>query len=188
MDSDRVLAAPPGKCCTKAVQHSGTPRGVWESIGTMNAYVSHPPERKQQYERIMLFFPDVFGPTYINNQLLMDYFASHGYLVLGPDYFEGDPVHHHVGLEPGFDVKKWYEPKRERANDLVPPWIEAVKELYGTEKTKYVAVGYCFGAPDLFNCAASEWLVSAAVAHPALLTEGHFRRVKRWSGPASGRV
>ncbi|EMD32541.1 hypothetical protein CERSUDRAFT_161458 [Gelatoporia subvermispora B] len=175
-----TLAGPPGECCIKTVQHSGTPRGNVEKIVDVETYISRPPglETSERYEKILLFFSDVFGPLYINNRLIQDYFASHGYLVVGLDYFEGDPVYLHRGKE-GFNIGEWIQPKRTRADELVPKWIDAVKEKYGAPDTKYTTVGHCFGAPYVMDLVASDWLVAGAFAHPAFLNEDHFRKAKK---------
>jgi hypothetical protein len=53
-----------------------------------------------------------------------------GYVVLGPDYFFGDPVHLHNG-EAGFDRTAWMEKSRKQAIEALPKWTEAVTEEYG---------------------------------------------------------
>lgn len=78
------------KDCWTAVKHTGTPEGSFEEIGGLNTYISLPPadskyalakvgaEGGMEYERILLWFPDVFSPTFLNNKLVMDWFASRG--------------------------------------------------------------------------------------------------------------
>ena len=82
-------------------------------IASVNSYASHPAKRAVKgHTRIVLFFTDVFGPSFLNNRLIMDYFASNGlhssyrvircqdsifaccigFLVCFLDYFEGDPI------------------------------------------------------------------------------------------------
>ncbi|KAI0058401.1 alpha/beta-hydrolase [Artomyces pyxidatus] len=175
---DHVLAGAPGECCMRTVQHIGVPRGIAEEIGGINTYISHSPEKQDKYDQIILFFPDVFGPFYINTQLVADYFAGKGYLVVVVDYLEGDPIQANMG-KPGFELFHWAGPKRDRAYELVPKWIEAVKARYGKSTTKYAALGYCFGGPDVLECATSDWISAAAIAHPAFLNEEHFTTVKR---------
>ncbi|OCH86104.1 alpha/beta-hydrolase [Obba rivulosa] len=172
-----VLADAPGECCIKTLQHSGTPLGTIETIAGVETYIS-PPQTLGHHKKILLFFADVFGPLYINSKLLQDYFASYDYLVLGLDYFEGDPVHVHTG-EADFNVREWIQPKKIRADQLVPEWIDAVKETFGTYDTKYTAVGYCFGAPYVMDLVATDWLAAGAFAHPAFLSEDHFRKAKQ---------
>ena len=102
--------------------------------------------------KVILFFADVFGPLYINSKLAMDYWADNGegsdrqprhgdcgdrlmhlaragFLVLGPDYFEGDSCAHHQS-EPGWVVDEWVVPFRTSAAQVTPPWIETVRKQY----------------------------------------------------------
>ena len=71
-------ATPTMSCddCFKTVAHSGTPVGHTETIAGVPTYVSEPPGPAQN--KILLFFADVFGPFYINSQLVQDWFASNG--------------------------------------------------------------------------------------------------------------
>lgn len=84
------LSKPCTKDCWIAVKHSGTPVGSFEEIGGLNTYVSLPPadskyihakaggEGGVEYGRVLLWFPDVHSATFLNNQLVMDWFASRG--------------------------------------------------------------------------------------------------------------
>ncbi|KAF8798403.1 alpha/beta-hydrolase [Phlegmacium glaucopus] len=174
-----VLAGPPGECCIQGVKHSGEPTGKTITIADVQTYISEPPAKSassQDKKKIILYFADVYGPFYINAQLLQDYYASHGFIVLGIDYFFGDPVHLH--LEEGFDRKAWMSKYRERAKEVVPKWIKAVRDIYGTD-AKYCAVGYCFGGPFALEVATTDDVVAAAFAHPASLNEDHFRKLTK---------
>jgi hypothetical protein len=96
---DRVLAKPSGECCLKAVQHTGDPAGETVTISNIETYVSQPPEKssntgQQEYQRILLHYPDVHGPFFINNKLVSDYYASRG--KDGGD--EGDLTYFHLTL------------------------------------------------------------------------------------------
>ncbi|EMD31147.1 hypothetical protein CERSUDRAFT_89467 [Gelatoporia subvermispora B] len=179
-----TLASAPGECCARGVQHSGTPLGMIEKIGGFDTYIARPPApegaAQGRQQRILLYFADGYGPLYINSKLIQDFFASQGYLVLGIDYFEGDSVAYHLD-EPGYDMSEWAEPiyKRVVEREYVPQWIAAVKERFGTADTKYVAAGYCFGAPFVMDCLAFDWVAAGAFAHPAYLDEDHFRQIKR---------
>ena len=75
-----VLAGPPGDCCLKGVKHFGDPRGETITIAGVQTYISKPPPAKDSShdKKIILYLADVFGPFYINAQLLQDYYASHG--------------------------------------------------------------------------------------------------------------
>ncbi|OSD01127.1 alpha/beta-hydrolase [Trametes coccinea BRFM310] len=188
------LTGPLGACCTRTVPHAGVARGTVETIAGLETYVSRPfpgpgcagtkagddhEEGEGDSERrVILFFADVFGPLYINSKLAMDYWAAHGYLVLGVDYFEGDSSAHHQG-EPGWDVDEWVVPFRTSAARITPPWIEAVREKYAGPNTTFFTVGYCFGGPFVMDLLADDWVTAGAMAHPAFLDEGHFRRLKQ---------
>ena len=56
-----------------------------------------------------------------------------GYLVLGIDYFEGDSIAFHVDKE-GWDRQGWIKRQQVRAAELIPPWVDAVREQYGVFK------------------------------------------------------
>lgn len=70
---DPVLAAPSGECCLKVVQHKGTASGKSETIYNIKTYVSG-----NRGDKIIFYFADVYGPFFINGQLVADYFASRG--------------------------------------------------------------------------------------------------------------
>jgi hypothetical protein len=76
MSTDRVLAAPPGDCCLKAVLHEGEPAGHAETVFNINTYITGSKETGAR--RILLYFADVWGPFFVNGQLVADYFASRG--------------------------------------------------------------------------------------------------------------
>ena len=75
-----VLAGPPGDCCVKGVKHFGEPSGETITIAGIQTYLSKPPQADDgsHDKKIILYLADVFGPFYINAQLLQDYYASHG--------------------------------------------------------------------------------------------------------------
>lgn len=85
-------------------------------------------------------------------------FSVPGFLVVAPDYFEGDPIQ--VASErPTFDRSTWFKTTLPRAKLITPKWIDAVVKEYGAsdwswerllpnfkitlgnEKTKYCTVG-----------------------------------------------
>ena len=76
-----VLAGPIGDCCVRGVKHSGEPSGQTIEIAGVPTYLAQPSNAQQSSQgpkRVVLFFPDVFGPFYLNNQLIQDYYASEG--------------------------------------------------------------------------------------------------------------
>ncbi|KAJ7509478.1 Alpha/Beta hydrolase protein [Mycena galericulata] len=202
--ADPVIANPPGDCCLNCFPHEGTPVGKFITVTDVGTYITRPPTPAQE-NRIILYFPDVWGiDTFINGQLLCDYYASQGFLVLAIDYFRGDPVHLHrkdrddTTTEPGFDYEAWKNKHMAFAEVAVPKWIDAVKVQFGTPETKYAVVGYCFGmvlskvqgpiqhqpgAPFVVNALAESTSTASvgAFGHPAFLNESHF--VPSHSGP-----
>ena len=74
-----VLAGPPGECCAKGFKHSGEPAGTTVTIADLRTYLSEPPTVQSEGPKtVILFFSDIFGPYFLNNQLLQDYYASQG--------------------------------------------------------------------------------------------------------------
>ncbi|KAF9886282.1 hypothetical protein FE257_011895 [Aspergillus nanangensis] len=176
------LAQPSGPCCMKGTLHTGTPRGEYVDIAGVETYISQPPTTTAN-GHILLYFPDVWG-IFTNGLLVMDAFADAGYLVLGLDYFRGDPVWKHRKdrhdlSNPDFDYEAWKQKHMSFANEAVPRWVEAVKVGYGKVGTRYACVGYCFGAPYVCDTLAEGAVDVGAFAHPAFLKERHFTNIQR---------
>ena len=51
-------------------------RGTIEVVAGVETYVARPADGGNS--KIVLFFGDVYGPLYINSQLIMDYWADNG--------------------------------------------------------------------------------------------------------------
>ncbi|KAJ7640324.1 Alpha/Beta hydrolase protein [Mycena polygramma] len=172
-----IIAHPHCEDCFTGLKHSGNAVGKTVTFADVPTYVSEPPASlsRDGPKKVVLFFSDIFGPFYVNNQLLQDYFASQGFFVLGIDYFLGDAIHFHT--EEGFDRDTWALKARTQAEEITPKWLEAVRKEYGTD-SKYCAVGYCFGGPFVMNLGATDDIVAAAFAHPAFLTEDQFKNLK----------
>ncbi|KAJ2928385.1 hypothetical protein H1R20_g8693, partial [Candolleomyces eurysporus] len=180
--SSPALAGALTKNCTQGWRHSGTATGKNVTIAGVSTYLAEPTHRTGP-KKVILFYSDVFGSFFINNQLLQDYFASQGYYVLGLDYFFGDPIGLHVDqdlhpFDPNFDLPAWVAKSRVQAAQAVPIWNKAVRERYGPN-AKYNAVGYCFGALYSMQIGATDDVVAAAFAHPGDLTEAHFTNLTK---------
>jgi len=179
----RFLAQPSGPCCLEGFRHTGDPRGSFSTIANVETYIVHPESGKSN-GNILLYFPDVWG-LFTNGLLVMDTFADAGYTVLGLDYFQGDPVWKHrkdrndTLTDPGFDYEAWKKKHTSFADENVPKWVSAVKEDYGQPTTKFVCVGYCFGAPYVCNELARDIVTAGAFGHPAFLKEHHFRNLQK---------
>lgn len=159
--NDRVLAKPAGLCCLKGSIHSGEPQGRTEQIDGVETYIATP-DPKTANGNVLLFFPDAFG-LYVNSHLMMDAFASCGYLTLGVDYFLGvkqkaslqpqhlltimqDPVWKHTWsplTDTSFNFNAWKEKHFKNSEEVASKWTATVKSRYGTsEDVKFACVGY----------------------------------------------
>ncbi|KAG8214444.1 hypothetical protein J3R82DRAFT_9467 [Butyriboletus roseoflavus] len=169
-----TLAGPPNACCWTGIKHTGTPEGRTEPLGGLETYISEPPANaaSEPHKKVLLFLADAYGPLFINNKLLQDYFASQGtsfavgLIVLGPDYFFGVPVQN---LPPDRDKVAWSLEARAAAIEVFPMWFEEVKATYG----------YCFGAPFVLDMAAEGSIAAGAIAHPGFLEESHFQKLNK---------
>ncbi|KZT37542.1 alpha/beta-hydrolase [Sistotremastrum suecicum HHB10207 ss-3] len=187
--TNKTLAGPIGNCCIQGFKHEGTPVGQKIHIGGMDTYISYPPNWSSDGPKKIIFaFPDVFGTFYVNNDLVLDHFASLGFLVIAPDYFQGDSVTKYVVSEvgtdvvtkPGFDLNTWVAPHIKFAKQAVPIWIKAVRAEFDAPGTQWATIGYCFGAPFVLDLLAEDdAVVAGAFAHPAFLDEDHFRNIKK---------
>lgn len=72
-----ILASAPGDCCATGFKHSGTPAGKTINVAEVETYVSEPKNARPE-KKIILFFSDIYGPLFLNNQLVMDYYANQG--------------------------------------------------------------------------------------------------------------
>lgn len=79
-NTNRVLAGPIGDCCVQGVKHTGTAVGRTVEIGGVATYISEPSQTSSDVgrKRVIFYFADIYGPFYLNAQLLMDYYASQG--------------------------------------------------------------------------------------------------------------
>ena len=149
-----TLAGPPTSCCWTGInlKHTGTPKGRVEPLGGLDTYIAEPPSAAAgSHKKVLLFLADIWGPLFINNKLLQDYFASSGasrlsslgnvwrvltwgwlgFTVVGPDYFFGVSVQ---DLPEDYDKLAFAYESLAKAVEAFPKWFDAVKAKYG-EKT-----------------------------------------------------
>ena len=70
--------------------HEGRPQGAEEKLHDLNTYVSG---NRTNPRGTIVIYSDIFGLPLPNNRLIADAYAKSGdWLVLLPDFFEGDPV------------------------------------------------------------------------------------------------
>lgn len=77
--------------------------------------ITMPPMVRSQLISVMAFLFLIFPP---------------GFIVLGLDYFFGDPVHLHTD-EAGFDKDAWMAKSKQQAREAFPNWIKEVRNIYG---------------------------------------------------------
>ena len=53
-----------------------------------------------------------------------------GYLVMGPDYLEGDAIYKYDD-QPDFNLWGWINGLFVRAKEIFPPWLESAKAEFG---------------------------------------------------------
>jgi len=151
--------------CIKGVIHEGNPKGKWETIGGVNCYVGTP-SGDYSKEKAILFMPDAFGISLINNQLIIDSFAENGFLTIGVEYFEGDGIPEDA-LEPGktFDRDGWYSRHGyEKTRSLVDKVYEALEQR---GITTFGTAGYCFGGAYAFPLGIENKVKATMIAHPS---------------------
>ncbi|PRP85029.1 hypothetical protein PROFUN_07317 [Planoprotostelium fungivorum] len=172
------MSQEPCEGCKKDTIPQTPTHGKFIEVAGVNTYVSTPTDNK--HDRILLFYTDIYGPNFLNNQALADYFASHGYLVLAPDFFNEEKLEEILKEKPDLKIIDWARSNgfMMKAPALLEKWLPEAKKKYGTDKTKYVVVGYCFGGPSTMNAGAKEDVSAVAVAHPSAVTEAHFQALK----------
>ncbi|OQV08321.1 hypothetical protein CLAIMM_12617 [Cladophialophora immunda] len=179
-----MTSNPPGKCCCHGVKHEGTATGKLSKLGDFEIYTIGEPS-----EYGILFITDVIGHKFINAQLIADQFAAHGYFVLMPDLFDGNPVE--LNAPEGFDLMKWlsgeYHPKKRahippNVDPIIESCITEMKQSYGVKKLG--AVGYCFGGRYVIRHLQPEQgkVDAGYVAHPSLVQDDEIKALR---GPLS---
>nr|GAT47358.1 predicted protein [Mycena chlorophos] len=134
-------------------------------LGGVPCYVATP-EGAYAKDKVVLYLSDA--------QLLADDFARHGYKVVVPDLFNGDPVPPEVFAAdaPPFDWMAWL-PNHGAAQTR--PLIDAVLTALhtsGISSSGIACAGYCFGARFTLDLAFDNLIAVAAIAHPSRLSLG----------------
>jgi len=76
---------------TKSDLHEGTPLGNFQDLHGLRTYIINPSSTNGKVDTIILL-TDIYGPDYINTQLVADEWSKQGWRVVIPDLFVGDPV------------------------------------------------------------------------------------------------
>ncbi|KAF7289067.1 hypothetical protein HMN09_01354900 [Mycena chlorophos] len=154
--------------CIKGVRHEGTPEGELTTVGGIETYVATPTGAYAK-DKAILYLTDVFGPRFLNHQLLADDFARNGFKVYVPDICLGDPVPTD-SFDPGvtYDLPAWLA---RHGGDVTRPVIDKVLEALKAEGvTSLAATGYCLGGRYVFDLAFDNAIQVGATAHPSYLS------------------
>lgn len=165
----------PSDCCTRGFKHEGQSSGQIVDIEGIETYIAGNPANASR--RFHILFTDVFGPHFINLQLLADQFAAEGWFVVIPDLFEKDPV----PLNPpqGFEFAEWKAKHTpENVDKIVDKFTKAVFLQYKPQHT--VATGYCFGAKPAVRLLGTGTIQAAAIFHPSYVS---IKEVEAIKGP-----
>jgi dienelactone hydrolase len=116
------------------------------------------------------------------NNSLVDSFARAGYLVVAPDYFEGEPAPADPGLQKQLNFTGWLSRHGDaRVDPIIQNTITYMREKLGI---KYIgATGYCFGGRYVARYLAKGKGVDAGfMAHPSLMKPAE---IEAMVGPVS---
>jgi len=155
-------------CCPPGslgeLKTSYIPRGVIQNLDGLSVYTIG------QGEKAIILIHDIFGVDSGRTKEICDQLADAGYLVVMPDFFEGDGETEKDIME-GFAMCRAYalikrlwkcpwKKVQEHLNKTVYPYLESkgVKKI-GT-------MGFCWGGFIVFNMCADERVSAGAGFHP----------------------
>lgn len=158
-----MASNPPSTCCTKAILHSGTPKGSLITLAGLSTYVTSNYSAKST--RFLVIFTDIFGHKFVNTQLVADTFAELlQYPVIVPDILNDD-----VYVR-GTTISEWaarHTPEFTRG--LIKTFFKNFQQAHPT--IDFIAgIGYCFGAKYLTDYLSKESFLQFNVggfAHPS---------------------
>ncbi|KAA8910811.1 Alpha/Beta hydrolase protein [Sphaerosporella brunnea] len=170
-----MAANPPGKCCGEGHIHDGTPRGSIQTFGGIESYISPAPDGSTS--KVIFFITDIIGHKFVNAQLMADGYAAHGYHVVMPDLFNGDPWLIDEAARPaGLTLQSWLvNHMPEQTTPIINKVMAGIKEL---KPEKIGAVGYCFGAKYVTRLLAGE-IDAGFNAHPSFVTLEELAAIKK---------
>lgn len=145
-------------------------------MSSVESYIS--PSPSGSTSKVLYFLTDIIGHGFINAQLLADGYAAHGYHVVMPDLFRGDPwlMDASARVPADLTLPGWVQ------NHMLPqvePIVLQVLEGIKSElkPQKIVAVGYCFGAKYVIRLLANE-VQAGYVAHPSFVSLEELAEIK----------
>jgi dienelactone hydrolase len=127
---------------------------------------------------VIFLITDIIGHRFINAQLLADGFAAHGYHVVMPDLFNGDPWLIDEAARPkGLTLPDWLKNHMpEQTTPIITAVLAGIKSELKPEKIG--AIGYCFGAKYVTRLLAGE-IDAGFNAHPSFVTLEELAAIKK---------
>jgi dienelactone hydrolase len=178
--ADEVLKANGmSACCLKGFVHAGAPKGTMETLGGLPCYIASPPPSAKRAPTILMV-ADVFGPKFVNSQLLADTYAAAGFHVLLPDVYGGKALPANA-IEGVFSAL-WCLPTivgffSSTGAAITTPRVQAAAAAARTRAVdvgngKLGSIGFCYGGPYSMSLASGTPAVDAyAVAHGGGVTK-----------------
>ena len=165
-----MASNPPGKCCTEANLHEGTPIGSFKQIFDLDTYTVG----DESLDKIIIIITDIYGNHFKNTQLIADAIAKNGYRVLVPDILNGNPLD--TSKE---NLQDWL---KKHTLEITEPIINGFINKVKTElKPQFLgAIGYCFGAKyTIRNMTETGPLDAGAIAHPSFVTIEEVQAIRK---------
>ncbi|PCD26104.1 hypothetical protein AU210_012536 [Fusarium oxysporum f. sp. radicis-cucumerinum] len=168
------------------------PKGFITEIGDIKVYTVAPVQVTDETSTLLLL-PDGFGLA-THNIILSDKFASHGWLVFLPDYYEGDPLPEALlGPKPTVVLGECDRPSTANAPAVINinAWLNKhnhsrvgilLQQLVANLQAQRPAailqgVGYCFGGKHVLRL-AKQSLQAAVAFHPSYVEEEDCKDIK----------
>ena len=178
-DSQAQGGASMGEHCTTDRPTTGqTPTGEMTKFKDIEVYISKPADYPHSPSKLLLLLTGGTGVKSINNQLQADTYASHGFVVIMPDQFSGDPasttttaveenpsIIEQVKIKAAETVKSFVidmwlaRHTPEKVLPIIHTVLDSAKDEYADAVANgggIYAAGYCFGAKYVIMLAGEQ--------------------------------
>lgn len=157
------------QCCESPPPRDQPPVGVGrlESFEDLTAYVTGPSDATAA----VILISDVFGYEAPNLRKLADKVAEAGYLVVVPDYFNGDPY-----VPDQSNIQDWL--KNHAPEKGFEDSVKIIEVLKSRGITSTGAAGFCWGGKVVVELAKGEDLKAGVLLHPSFVTVDDIKAVK----------
>jgi carboxymethylenebutenolidase len=146
--------------------------GSVEQLGGLKTYVTG-----SNSKLALVLISDVFGYEAPKLRKLADKVASHGFFVVVPDFFYGDPMNEITWRTPEFDKQLWLKKHSPEKGSEDAKLVIAALKAKGVSAVG--AAGFCWGAMVVVKLAATDDDIKAGVMlHPGPITVDEIEKVK----------